>query len=114
MPGTESKRFNIKPVPLVNLYLATDKQMRIRLSVDIIEMYKLNEGNRVMLGYDASQQAIALSLAESKTDLKAANIDKRGYISASRFYKETKVKHEPRRYVFEAEQDGWLVFIAEK
>jgi hypothetical protein len=113
MPGTVSKRFLIETIPLVNLYVATDKQKRIRLSADIVEMYKLNEGNRVILGYDATERAIALRLAESKADPTAANIDKRGYISASRFYSKARLEPESLRYAFEAEQDGWLVFIAE-
>lgn len=112
--GAEKRRFNIEAVPLVNLYVATDKQRRLRLSADIIEMYRLNDGGRVELGYDAAERAIALRLAANSADPTAANIDKRGYISASRFYAKARMDAESRRYAFAAEQDGWLVFIAEE
>ncbi|GGF88325.1 hypothetical protein [Paenibacillus abyssi] len=108
-------RFNIEAVPLVNLYVATDRQRRLRLSADIIDMYGLSgTSKRVILGYDATARAIALKLAENSADPTAANIDKRGYISAARFYAKARLDAESRRYVFAAEQDGWLVFIAEE
>lgn len=116
-----NKRYNIEAIPLVSLYVATDKQRRLRLSADIIDLYRLNEGasngappKRVILGYDATERAIALKLAENSADPTAANIDKRGYISARRFYAKARLEAEARRYVFAAEQDGWLVFIAEE
>lgn len=104
-------RFNIEEVPLVNLYVATDAQRRLRLSADIVKMYGLDAGNRVSLGYDVVERAIALRVANNKFDPTAANVDKRGYISASRFFKRTQLTAERGRYVFEAEQDGWLVFV---
>lgn len=67
---------------------------------------------RIELGYVAEDRAIAIRKAEP-TNLTAANIDKRGYASASRFYHTTKIAQIACRYVFEAEQDGWLVFVAE-
>lgn len=111
-PTAQTKRFNIETVPLVNLYVATDAQRRLRLSADIIDMFGLHNGNRVVLGYDADEKAIALRLAENSADPTAANIDKRGYISASRFYAKSQIAAEPRRYRFEAKQDEWLVFVA--
>lgn len=115
--SSASKRFNITAIPLVNLYVATDAQRRLRLSADIIDLYGLDSGDgpakRVMLGYDANERAIALRLAENSADPTAANIDKRGYISATRFYRTTQIPAISRRYVFEAEEDGWLVFISE-
>lgn len=107
------KRFNIEAIPLLNLYVATDKQRRLRLSADIVEMFKLGAGNRVALGYDSDERAIAIRHAET-VDPTAANVDKRGYISAARFFEKARLEPEARRYVFEAEQDGWLVFIAEE
>jgi hypothetical protein len=116
--GAEKRRFNIEAVPLVNLYVSTDKQRRLRLSADIIDMFALDgakggKPNRVALGYDAESRAIALRQA-TPDDPTAANIDKRGYISASRFYAKARMIAEPRRYAYEAQEDGWLVFIAEE
>jgi len=106
------KRFNIEAVPLVNLYVATDKQRRLRLSADIVDMFNLNAGNRVSLGYDAEMRAIAIQPAPL-ADPTAANVDKRGYVSASRFFRKTRLEPIARRFRFETEQDGWLVFVAE-
>ncbi|WP_337102355.1 hypothetical protein [Paenibacillus sp. YIM B09110] len=108
------KRFNIERAPLVNLYVATDKHKRLRLSADLIDLYRLDEGNRVELGFDISQRAIALQLAANSADPTAANIDKRGYISASRFFARARMEPASQRYTFAAEQDGWLVFVAEE
>ncbi|ANY67716.1 hypothetical protein BBD42_15515 [Paenibacillus sp. BIHB 4019] len=107
------KRFNIEEIPLVNLYVATDKQRRLRLSADIIDMFALNAGNRVALGYDAENRAIAIRQA-TPSDPTAANIDKRGYISSARFFRKTQLSAESLRYAYTASQDGWLVFIAEE
>lgn len=106
-------RFNIEPVPLVKLYVATDAQRRLRLSVDMIRNFDLNAGNRVLLGFDAAAQAIAIRITESATNPEAATVDQRGYISARRFYTKTQIAAEFRRFAFVAEQDGWLVFTAE-
>lgn len=103
--------FNIEEIPLVNLFLTTDKQRRLRFSADIISMYDLRSGKRLTLGYDHAAKAIAIKPAGS--DPTAANVDKRGYASASHFYRKTQLPEESRRFVFEAEQDGWLVFVAE-
>jgi len=113
------KRFNIETIPLVNLFIATDKQRRLRFSSDIITLYNLRSevdgvSPRVALGYDHGAKAIAIRLAASGGDPTAANIDKRGYASASHFYRKARLAEEARRYVFEAEQDGWLVFVAEE
>lgn len=110
---TAPKRFNIEAVPLVNLYVSTDKHRRLRLSADIIDMFALNAGNRVALGYDAESRAIALRQATPE-DPTAANIDKRGYISASRFYAKSRMEAVARRYAYEANEDGWFVFVAEE
>ncbi|GIQ63685.1 hypothetical protein PACILC2_22530 [Paenibacillus cisolokensis] len=110
---TVTKRFNIEEIPLVTLYVATDQYCRLRLSTDLIRLYSLDAGNRVALGYDSAARAIAVKLAANPNDPTAANVDKRGYISARRFFARTQIEPERRRYVFEAEQDGWLVFIAE-
>lgn len=106
-------RYNIEPIPLLRLFVATDAHRRLRLSADIVRMYELDAGNRVVLGYDAAARAIAIRRAESANDPTAANVDKRGYISARRFYDKTQLTPEARRFAFDAEQDGWLVFIAE-
>lgn len=108
-----TKRFNIDPIPLLRLFVATDSQFRLRLSADIMRLFHLDAGNRVALGYDASERAIAIRLADNPNDPQAGNVDKRGYISARRFYDRTKVPAEARRYEFHSEQDGWLVFIGE-
>jgi hypothetical protein len=113
----EAKRFKIEEVPLVNLFLATDKHRRIRFSADIIELYHLRDDRngvtpRVSFGYDHVAKAIAIKLAASSTDPTAANIDKRGYTSAAHFYRKTQLAEVSRRFVFAAEQDGWLIFIA--
>lgn len=110
---TPTQRFNIEEIPLVNLFVATDKQRRLRLSSDIIALYDLSNGNRVTLGYDHSAQVIALRLASSASDPTAANVDKRGYVSAAHFYRKTGIPQVARRYVFIREQDGWLTFGAE-
>lgn len=107
-------KYNIEAIPLVSLYVATDKQMRLRLSADIVNMFELRAGNRVALGYDVDARAIAIRKAASAADPTAANVDKRGYISASRFYKRVNLEARPARYVYVAEQDGWLVFEAEE
>lgn len=106
-------QYNIEEVPLVSLYIATDSQKRLRLSTDIVEMFELSAGNRVALGYDSEQRAIAVKRAANPKDPTAANVDKRGYISASRFYKRVRLEAKAGRYVFAAEQDGWLVFVSE-
>ena len=106
-------RYNIEAIPLVNLFVATDSQRRLRLSADIIAMYRLDSGNRVALGYDHAAQVIALRLAPNSADPTAATVDKRGYISAAQFYRKTRIPQEARRYVFVSEQDGWLTFAAE-
>jgi len=108
-----SQRFNIEEIPLVSLYVATDAQRRLRLSADIVKMYALDAGNRVALGYDSAARAIAIRLAANPNDPTAANVDKRGYISASRFYKRVRLEPGASKYVFAAEQDGWLVFVSE-
>ncbi|WP_054955024.1 hypothetical protein [Paenibacillus dakarensis] len=105
--------YNIEVIPLVNLFVATDSQRRLRLSADIIAMYGLDSGNRVALGYDHSAKVIALRLADNGADPTAANVDKRGYVSAAQFYRKTRIPQEARRYVFVSEQDGWLLFSAE-
>lgn len=115
---TETKRYNIEVVPMLNLFLATDTQSRIRFSSDLIELYKLRrEENgatpRVSFGYDRGKQLIAVRRAASLGDPTAANVDKRGYASASKFFRKTQLPREPRRYEFCGEQDGWLVFTAE-
>lgn len=109
--------YNIEEIPLVNLFVATDKQRRLRLSSDIIALYGLRNGksnNRVTLGYDHTARVIALRLANSASDPTAANVDKRGYVSAAHFYRKTQIPQEARRYVFIADQDGWLLFEAEE
>jgi hypothetical protein len=111
--GFRMNQFNIEEIPLVSLYIATDAQKRLRLSADIVKMYGLDAGNRVALGFDSAARAIAIKQAASPTDPTAANVDKRGYISASRFYNRAKLDARPGKYEFAAEQDGWLVFIAE-
>ncbi|NHN31151.1 hypothetical protein [Paenibacillus agricola] len=107
------KRFNIEAIPVLTLFVATDKQMRLRLSADIVDLYELKEGGRVTLGYDSGAQAIAIKRAATANDPTAATIDKRGYVSARPFFHRTRVAAESRRYVFASEQDGWLVFVAE-
>lgn len=104
--------FNIEAIPLVNLYVATDKQNRLRLSADIVELYGLNAGNRVALGYDSAAEAIALRVTNG-TDPTSATVDKRGYIASAHFFRKTKLVGG-KRYVFVAEQDGWYVFTAEE
>ncbi len=106
----QSKRYNIVSVPLLNLYVATDKQQRLRLSADIVKMYELAAGNRVELGFVADERAICLRQA-SGGNLEAANVDQRGYISARRFFAKSQIPAAAGRYVFEAEQDGWLIFV---
>lgn len=113
MSSPAEKRYNIVSVPLVRLYVATDAQRRLRLSSDIIRMYDLDAGNRVELGYDPVERVIGIRLARNSADPTAANVDKRGYISARRFYEKSQISAEGRRYSFTAEQDGWLVFAAE-
>jgi hypothetical protein len=112
--GNSVSKFNIEEIPLVSLYVATDAQKRLRLSADIVKMYGLDTGNRVALGFDATKRAIAVRQAANAADPTAANVDKRGYISASRFYNRAKLEAQPGRYEFATEQDGWLVFIADK
>lgn len=107
------KRFNIEEIPLVRLYIATDSLRRIRLSADLCEMFDLKRGQRVALGYDRANKAIALRVAASPNDPTAANVDKRGYLSARAFFAKTQVEPVARRYSYVAEQDGWLVFIAD-
>lgn len=109
----KSPRFNIEEIPLVSLFLTTDAQKRIRLSADIVAMFGLDAGRRVKLGYERSLAAIAVKPSEFDVDPTAANVDRRGYISAGRFFSRTQLTPEPRRYTFEGEQDGWLVFVAE-
>lgn len=106
-------RFNIEEIPLVNLYVATDKQNRLRLSADIVELYQLNAGNRVALGYDSAAEAIALRVVTNNADPTSAAVDKRGYIASVHFFRKTKLVGG-KRYVFVAEQDGWLVFTAQE
>lgn len=106
-------RFNIEEIPLVTLFLATDAQKRIRLSADIVHMYALHEGHRVAIGFDYDQRAIAIKLAASDVDPTAANVDKRGYLSAGRFFTRTRLTPEYKRYNYVAEQNGWLVFVEE-
>jgi hypothetical protein len=106
-------QFNIEAIPVMNLYVATDAQRRLRLSADIIELFTLEHGGRVALGYDRGANAIAIRRAASETDPTAATIDKRGYISARKFFGRTRVEAVGRRYEFTAEQEGWLVFVAE-
>lgn len=106
--------FKIDPIPLVALYVATDKQRRLRLSADIVRLYNLDAGNKVALGYDGEQRAIALRLAENNADPTVANVDKRGYIAAAHFFRRTRLEPEAQRFAFAAEQDGWLVFVAEE
>jgi len=113
-----SKRFNIVGVPMLNLFLATDVHSRIRFSSDLIALYKLRKEEngvspRVSFGYDRGKRLIAVRLAASFGDPTAANVDKRGYASAAKFFNKTKLPREPRRYEFAAEQDGWLIFVAE-
>jgi len=109
---TEQARFNIETVPLVSAFLSTDSHGRIRLSADIIALFQLRHGSRIALGYDPAARAIAVKRAASDGDPTAAVVDKRGYISARRFFAKTRLVTEPRRYEYVAEQDGWLVFIA--
>ena len=111
--ANETLRFNIEEIPLVNLYVATDAQKRLRLSSDIVKMYGLDAGNRVALGYAAAERAIAIKPAANPADPTAANVDKRGYISAGRFFNRTQLEPKRGRYVFAAEQDGWFVFVSE-
>lgn len=106
-------KFNIETIPLVRLFLATDNQYRLRLSADIVRMFEFDAGQRVTLGYDAAAKAIAIRQAANPNDPTAANVDKRGYLSARRFYAKAALEPVARRYSFVAEQDGWLVFIAE-
>jgi hypothetical protein len=105
-------KFNIEAVPLVSLYLATDRQKRIRLSADTVGYFDLDAGKRIVLGYDRGNKAIALRQAETDVDPTAATVDKRGYISAGRFFSRTQLMPEPRRYEFAAVDDGWYVFTA--
>lgn len=107
-----SPRFNIETVPLVSAYLATDAQGRIRLSADLIALFQLRHGSRVVLGYDAAAGAIAFKRADNDADPTAATVDKRGYVSARRFFRKTQIDARHRRYEFAAEQDGWLVFLS--
>ena len=107
-------RFDIEPIPLLRLFVATDAQMRLRLSADMIRLFNIDAGQRVELGYDAAARAIAIRQAGNPNDPQAANVDKRGYISARRFYDRTQIPAVARRYEFEGEQDGWLVFLAEE
>ncbi len=116
--NNEPKRYNIEVVPMLNLFLATDTQSRIRFSSDLIELYKLRKEEngatpRVSFGYDRGQQLIAVRLAASSGDPTAANVDKRGYASASKFFRKTRLTPEPRRFEYCGEEDGWLVFTAE-
>lgn|GEM_PF-3997588 len=106
--------FNIETIPVMNLYVATDTQRRLRLSSDIIELFALESGGRVTLGYDKEAQAIAIRRAASENDPTAATIDKRGYISARKFFGRTRLAADSRKYAYVAEQDGWLVFVAEE
>ena len=105
--------YNIETIPLMRLFIATDRQLRLRLSTDIITLYELNAGQRVVLGYDRDADAIALRQAANPADPTAATVDKRGYISARPFYHRTRIPAEARRYTFAAVHDGWLVFKAE-
>jgi len=121
-PSTTSaavtKRFNIVSVPMLNLFLATDVHSRIRFSSDLVALYKLRKEEngatpRVSFGYDRGKQLIAVRLAATSGDPTAANVDRRGYASAAKFFRKTKLPREPRRYEFAGEQDGWLIFTAE-
>lgn len=114
----ETKRYNIEEIPLVNLFITTDKFRRIRFSSDIITMFKLREvagysAPRMAFGYDYDAKAITIKPAASQNDPTAANVDMRGYASVSRFYRKTKLPEISQRYEFAGEQDGWLVFTAE-
>lgn len=107
------KRYEITPVPVMTLFVATDAQKRISLSADVMALFKLRTGDRVALGYVADECAIALR-ETSATDLTAATVDKRGYLSARPFFNKTRLEAVGRRYTFATEQDGWYVFIAEE
>ncbi|MHA7962854.1 hypothetical protein ACX93W_01830 [Paenibacillus sp. CAU 1782] len=109
-----TRKFNPVEIPLVELYIATDAQRRLRLSADVVKKYELDAGNRVTLGYDATEKAIAIRPATNSNDPTAANIDKRGYISAGRFYSRTKLDARPKKYIYFTEQDGWFIFVAEE
>ena len=111
--NTDVPQFNIEEIPLATLFITTDAQKRIRLSSDIINMYELGGGRRVALGFDRESSAIAIRLSASDVDPTAANVDKRGYLSAGRFFSRTKLTPEPRRYTFVSTQDDWLIFVAE-
>ena len=102
---------------MLNLRLSTDSFGRILLSSDIVKMYKFDgahEGNpaRVELGYVAELSAIAIRKSVGN-DPTAAHVDKRGYISARRLFRKSRIKAEPARYEFDGEQDGWLIFVRE-
>jgi len=108
------KRFNIERIPLAYFYLTTDKQKRIRLSADILGEYGLKPSSRVTIGYDRAAAAIAIRMPEIEDDPEDGRIDKRGYIPAGKFFNNTRLTPEFRRYNFAGKQDGWLVFIAEE
>lgn len=115
---TKTKRYNIEEIPLVNLFLTTDKFRRIRFSSDFLAMHRIGERAsyslpRMTFGYDYEAQAITVRPSASPNDPTAANIDMRGYASVSRFYRRTKLPEISRRFNFAGEQDGWLVFTAE-
>ncbi|CDN42057.1 hypothetical protein BN871_AT_00590 [Paenibacillus sp. P22] len=110
------KRFNIEPVSRFNPYITTDKQRRIRLSADLAEMQGWREGVRLVLGYDATTGAIALA-QPNKVGMApetANKFDARLYTSARKFYEKTKIVRKARKYHFETEEDGWLIFLPEK
>jgi len=107
------KRYNIVSVPVMSLGLATDKFGRILLSADIVKLYELEPQSRVELGYVPELSAITVRRATNDADPTAANVDKRGYISARQFFRKTRIEKAARKYAFEAEQDGWLIFVKE-
>jgi len=108
------KRYNIVQVPVMSLRLATDKFGRILLSADIVKLYEIETGSRVVLGYVPEESAITIKRAEYSADPTAANVDKRGYISARQFFRKTQLPQEAARYEFLTEQDGWFIFAREK
>ncbi|MCD9024342.1 hypothetical protein [Cohnella silvisoli] len=110
---TAPKRYDIVPVPVMTLFVATDAQKRISLSADVMTLFKLEPGHRVALGYVADERAIAIRQT-LPVDLTAATVDKRGYLSARPFFNKTRLEAVGRRYNYATTQDDWLVFIAEE
>lgn len=104
--------FNIEPVPLRRLFVATDKQRRLKLSADLADLYGWRAGVKLTLGYDATARAIAIRPAQPSEEMSAANFDKRFYASARKFYDKTRIDAEARRFDLVAEEDGWLIFQA--